>query len=66
MWIWSFMFAYFELSADFLRLKCDGCLLAEFKIPDAENLYWEVPTRLEDMKTSPEGLGHAAGEECSR
>lgn len=57
--------SYFELSADFLRLKSDRCLLADFKIPGAKNLYCQIPIRLEDMKTSPKGLGHAAEEQHS-
>lgn len=57
------MLAYFELNADFLRLKPDRRLLAQFKVPGAENLHCQIPVRLEDMKTSPERLGNAAGEQ---
>lgn len=54
--------SYFQLSADFLRLESDRCLFADFKVPGAENLYCQIPSRLEDLKTSPEGLGYAVGE----
>lgn len=33
------VFTYFELSADCLRVKSDRCLLVDFKVPGAENLY---------------------------
>lgn len=59
------MIAYFELGADFLRLKSDRRLLADFKVPGAENLCRQIPVRLEDTKTSPEGRGHASGEQYS-
>lgn len=57
------MIAYFELGADFLRLKSDRRLLADFKVPGAENFYRQIPIRLQDLKTSPEGHGHAAEEQ---
>lgn len=56
---------YFELSADFLRQKSDWWLLAELKVPCAENLYRQIPVRLEDMKTFPDGLGYPVGEQYS-
>lgn len=59
------MITYFELSADFLRLKSDGRLLADFEVPGAENFYCQIPSRLEDTEASPEGRGHAAGEQRS-
>lgn len=57
------MMAYFELSADFLRLKSDGHLPADFKVPGAENLYRQIPIGLEDAEASPKGHGHAAGQQ---
>ncbi len=59
------MMAYFELSADFLTLKSDGRLPADFKVPAGENLYRQIPIGLEDAEVSPEGRGHAAGQQNS-
>lgn len=53
------------MSAYFLRLKSNGHLLDDFKVPGAENFYCQISIRLEDMKTSPKRLGHAAVEQYS-
>lgn len=54
------MIAHLELSADFLRLKSHRGPLADFKVPGAEHFHCQNPMRLEDVKPSPEGCGHAA------
>lgn len=56
------MSTYFELRADFLSLKSDGRLLADFKVPAAKHFFRQIPVGLEDLKIFPKGLGHAARE----